>query len=114
MQTDPKTVQAYAESMRDGIEFPPIDVFTDEQSGQCILADGFHRYTAHLSIKPNEPIRCLVHEGRVDDARIFACGANAKHGLRRTNEDKRKAVKFFFKKKNVRIGAMSESQNTPT
>ncbi|GHT38049.1 hypothetical protein FACS189427_11850 [Planctomycetales bacterium] len=94
VQTDQKTVQAYAESMRDGIEFPPIDVFTDSQSGQCILADGFHRYTAHISIRPNEPIKCLVHEGDVEDARIFACRANVKHGLRRTNDDKRKAVKM--------------------
>ncbi|GHT18957.1 hypothetical protein FACS1894189_7390 [Planctomycetales bacterium] len=97
VQTDQKTVQAYAESMRDGIEFPPIDVFTDSQSGQCILADGFHRYTAHISIRPNEPIKCLVHEGDVEDARIFACRANVKHGLRRTNDDKRKATKILLK-----------------
>jgi hypothetical protein len=94
--TDQKTVQAYAESMRDGIEFPPIDVFNDGQSGKYILADGFHRYTAHVSLHPNEPIKCLVHEGNVEDARIFACGANVKHGLRRTNEDKRKAVKLIL------------------
>jgi transposase-like protein len=96
IQTDQKTIQAYIESMQDGIEFPPVDVFCDEQSDQCILADGFHRYTAHLSIKPNEPIRCTVHNGNVEDARIFACGANATHGLRRTNEDKRKAVKLVL------------------
>jgi hypothetical protein len=96
IQTDHKTVQSYAESMRDGIEFPPIDVFSDGQSGQCILADGFHRYTAHLSIRPNEMMKCLVHEGDVADARIFACGANVKHGLRRTNEDKRKAVQIIL------------------
>lgn len=102
VQTDQKTVQSYTESMRDGIEFPPIDVFADEKSGQCILADGFHRYTAHLSLRPNEVLRCLVHEGDVEDARIFACGANARHGLRRTNEDKRKAVKILLQEQKCR------------
>jgi hypothetical protein len=41
VQTDQKTVQAYAESMQDGIEFPPIDVFSDGQSGKYILEYDF-------------------------------------------------------------------------
>ena len=82
--------------MQDGIEFPPLDVFSDGSSEKVVLADGFHRYQSHCSFRPNEPIRCRVHLGTVADARIFAAGANISHGLRRTSEDKRKAVKIIL------------------
>ncbi|MCL2306310.1 MAG: hypothetical protein FWC43_13275 [Planctomycetaceae bacterium] len=96
VKTDIKTCQAYIESMKDGVEFPPLDVFSDGSSEKVILADGFHRLQSHCSFRPNEPIRCRVHLGTVADARIFAAGANISHGLRRTNEDKRKAVKMIL------------------
>jgi hypothetical protein len=35
---------------------------------------------------------CNVQPGDRDDALLFACGANASHGLPRSNSDKRKAV----------------------
>lgn len=92
--TDTKTCQAYIESMQDGVEFPPLDVFNDGSSEKYILADGFHRLQSHCSFRPNEPIKCRVHLGTVADAQWFAITANKTHGLRRTNDDKRKAVKM--------------------
>jgi vacuolar-type H+-ATPase subunit I/STV1 len=79
----------YSEQILDDVVFPPIDVFFDGVS-YC-LADGFHRYFAnkkagYLDIEAN------VHEGTRRDAVLFSVGANAKHGLRRTAEDKRKAI----------------------
>jgi vacuolar-type H+-ATPase subunit I/STV1 len=55
------------------------------------LADGYHRYFANkkagfLDIEAN------IHNGTRRDAVLFSVGANSSHGLRRTNEDKRKAV----------------------
>ena len=38
-----------------------------------------------------------MHEGGKHEALIFALGANAGHGLRRTNADKRNAVKIALK-----------------
>ncbi len=96
VRTDIKTCQAYIESMKDGIEFPPLDVFNDGTSDKYVLGDGFHRLQSHVSFRPNEPIKCWVHLGTASDARVFAAGANATHGLRRTNEDKRKAVKIVL------------------
>lgn len=95
-ETDLKTCEAYIESMKNGVEFPPLDVFSDGTSDKYILADGFHRLQSHISFRPNEPIKCRVHLGTASDARVFAAGANATHGLRRTNEDKRKAVKIVL------------------
>ncbi len=96
VKTDLKTCESYIESMQNGDTFPLPDVFNDGISEKFILADGFHRFQSHDSFRPNEPIRCRVHFGTLADAKIFAAGANSDHGLRRTSEDKRKAVKIIL------------------
>jgi len=95
-KTQPRTtiseeiVQDYAEAMEMGNNFPPIIVFKDDD-GVYWLADGFHRYFAAKSINKTS-IKCDIRKGSLRDAMLFSVGANATHGLRRTNEDKRKAV----------------------
>lgn len=79
----------YAESVMSGALFPPIDVFHDGST--YWLADGFHRYFAHKRAGVTA-IDATVHTGTLRDALLFSVGANSKHGLRRTNEDKRRAV----------------------
>src|SRR5262249_9474907 len=54
-------------------------------------ADGFHRVEAARHANLTE-IDADVREGTQRDALLFAVGANATHGLRRTNADKRRAV----------------------
>jgi len=85
------TVLDYAESLAAGTRFPPLAVFHD---GTCHwLADGFHRF--HGARKAGlKTLPCELHEGTVEDARWYATGANTTHGLRRTNADKRRAVKL--------------------
>ena len=107
-KTDIKTCEAYVESMKDGVEFPPLDVFSDGSSEKYILADGFHRLQSHLSFRPNEPIKCRVHFGTLEDAQWFAITANKTHGLRRTNDDKRKAVKMALRHHKSRDENMSD------
>lgn len=83
------TVAEYAEALKDGATFPPVVAFHD---GHVYwLADGFHRYLAHRRVGV-ERIEVDVREGSLRDAILFAVGANAEHGLKRTNEDKHKAV----------------------
>ena len=85
-------VSEYAEAMRDGVTFPPIDVFEDE-GGTLYLSNGFHRWDAQRSAHPEmNEIECTVHPGNRDVAILFACRANAGHGLRRRPSDKLKAV----------------------
>jgi hypothetical protein len=38
------TVYEYAELMKDGVQFPPVDVYRD--GGEYVLTDGFHRVAA--------------------------------------------------------------------
>jgi hypothetical protein len=83
------TVAEYAEAIEAGVVLPPVTVFND--GGTYWLADGFHRVAA------TKRIGCLDIEvdlrvGTRRDAMLHSFGANATHGLRRTNDDKRRAV----------------------
>ncbi len=72
-----------------GEHLPPVVVFDDGKAKW--LADGFHTIAAYLKAgKAKVPAK--IRNGTQRDARLFAVGANYRHGLRRTNEDKRKAV----------------------
>lgn len=84
-----ETVSDYAEAMRCGSKFPPIKTFYD--GSFYWLADGFHRYFATKDIEAIE-IESDVDNGTKEDALLYSLGANASHGLRRTNADKRHAV----------------------
>lgn len=93
--TQPRTelsndvVADYAEDMKKGAEFPPVTVFFD--GNEYWLADGFHRVQAKW-IEGIKEVRAEVHVGTQRDAILYAVGANATHGLRRTNADKHNAV----------------------
>lgn len=89
-------VKIYTKDMEDGAIFPPLDVFAEEGSERYILADGFHRHRAYVNVDA-EDIQCHLHVGGLHDALIFALGANETHGLRRSNADKRLAVKMALK-----------------
>lgn len=86
-------VKEYAERMHDGAVFPPVIVIYDGQN--YWLADGFHRLHALLLLQ-RETIDCLVYEGSQREAILVAVKANATHGLRRTNPDKRRAVETIL------------------
>ena len=59
------------------------------------LADGFHRYGAHQQ-KSAVTIRAEIREGTLKDAILFSVSANTTHGVRRSNEDKRRAVRTLL------------------
>lgn len=80
----------YTEVLLNGGKLPPVVVFDD--GVYKWLADGFHRFHAHQRAKL-EDIEVEIVKGTVRDAVEFSLGANAEHGLPRTIDDKRKAVK---------------------
>ncbi|MDR0391806.1 MAG: hypothetical protein LBH59_07865, partial [Planctomycetaceae bacterium] len=88
-----EVVREYMDAMTNGETFPPLLVFYDESNDQYILADGFHRYAAHIRLKPDAMIQVEQRLGTVVDARWASIGANKSHGLQRSNDDKRNAVK---------------------
>ncbi len=88
-QINESTVYEYAEEVRNGATFPDVVVFFD--GSDYWLADGFHRVRAYSSAGKKE-IGADIRQGTRRDAVLYAVGANASHGVRRTNEDKRRAV----------------------
>src|SRR3954454_10313006 len=87
-------VAEYATAMGEGAEFPPLTVFWD--GTDYWLADGFHRMRAHERAW-REGISCEVIEGSRRDAVLYAVGANAEQGIRRSERDKRNAVETLLK-----------------
>ena len=91
-----ETVSDYKEAMDAGrAEFPPVVVFKDNLRKRLYLADGFHRVEAMLR-RGDKRVKADVRAGTYADALKFALGANANHGLRRTNADKRHAVEMAW------------------
>jgi uncharacterized ParB-like nuclease family protein len=88
-----ETVKEYCEAMAGGAKFPPVTVYRDD-SGYW-LADGFHRLEAWKRTGVQK-IKAEVREGGRIEALKFAFTANCTHGLRPTNEDKRKAVMLVY------------------
>ena len=88
-----ETIEEYAEAMRNGDKFPPVVVFSvDDDGASYWLADGFHRYHAAKRIANKWSLPAEIREGEKREAILFAVGANASHGLRRSREDKRNSV----------------------
>lgn len=90
---DERVIDEYSEAMREGAAFPPVVVFHD--GSDYWLADGFHRVRAAERAGLGE-LDADVRQGGRRDAVLFSVGANASHGLRRTNEDKRRAVRVLL------------------
>jgi len=86
---NPEIVQEYAEAMEAGVEFPPITVVHDGAAHW--LVDGFHRFFAHRRLS-RQQIKAEVITGELTEARWLSLAANKAHGVRRSNDDKGKAV----------------------
>lgn len=88
-----ETVEEYTAHLKTGASMPRVVVFHDGTDHW--LADGFHRVAAYLRAG-RKVIPADVRQGTRRDAVLHACGANAEHGLKRTNADKRRAVETLL------------------
>jgi len=77
-----KQVSQYAALMKDGVVFPPVIVFGEEN----ILGDGWHRFYAHRHNKQTE-IMVERKEGGAREARLYSYQAN-NHGLPPTPKER--------------------------
>ena len=96
VRIDKGIVDEYTESLMNGAQMPPLHIFREKGSERNVLAVGFHRHRAAINAKWGD-IGCIVHEGTLHDALMYALGSNAEHGFRRTNADKRHAVEMALK-----------------
>jgi len=92
--TDPAVVVDYADAMEAGAHFPPILVFHDGET--YWPADGFHRIEAAKRID-RPTISADIRQGGKRDAILIAASANADHGLRRSQADKRQSIETLLR-----------------
>jgi hypothetical protein len=88
---DQETVTQYARNMREGLTYDPIDVVYDGTDYWCW--DGFHRCMAGVLAKLTQ-IEVRVTQGTLEDAQWLSLGANKNHGVPRSNDDKKRAVRI--------------------
>ena len=86
---DVVTVQTYADHMKNGAIFPPVEIVSNGDT--LWLVDGQHRLKAAEELNL-EKIEANVTHGDRRDALLMSFGTNEEHGDRRTNEDKRQKV----------------------
>ena len=94
VELNQETVAEYAQAFTAGASFPPVVVFFD--GANYWLADGFHRYFGARDAGDSASAVQVIN-GTKRDAVLYSLKANATHGLRRTNADKRKAVETLLK-----------------
>lgn len=82
-------IAEYAFLINDGIDLDPVVVFETDEG--YLLADGFQRIEAYKGVGKRK-IDVEVKQGTRRDAILYGIIANTKHGVRPTNEDKRKMV----------------------
>jgi hypothetical protein len=87
-----ETVDEYADAYTEGRKLPAIEVFL--VVGVPYVVDGFHRFAAQRKLGLTFIASEVVGSGSLDEAAWYATGVNTTNGLRRTNEDKRKAVRL--------------------
>ena len=93
VKLDQDLVKEYAEVMREGAVFPPVEVFHDGST--YWLVDGFHRYFGY---KANgvASIEAIVHTGTLREAQFYAWKVNNKHGNRLKAEDIRAIIRIML------------------
>lgn len=91
--TDDDTIDSYAELLERGVELPAPVVF--REGDRLRVADGHHTIAAHEE-RGKTSIVVRVRSGTRENAVLYAARANAAHGLRRTNKDKRRAVELVL------------------
>ncbi len=94
VELDDNYIEELANDLTAGSKFPPVVVFKYGEDYQ--LADGVHRHLAHQKAGL-DVIDVEIRIGDQRDAILHAVGANATHGKRRSNADKRKAAETLLK-----------------
>jgi hypothetical protein len=84
-----EVIEEYRDAMKSGEQFPAAVIFFDGL--EYWLADGFHRVLAAREAGISE-IEADIQKGMKKDALLYSVSANATHGLKRSQADKRKAV----------------------
>ena len=88
-----ETVAEYRDAYKSGATLPPVTLFFDGVT--YWLADGFHRFAGARDAGLATICEDII-PGTLREAILYSLSANSKHGLKRSNADKRKAVQTLL------------------
>jgi hypothetical protein len=88
-----ETAEQYRDVIEAGVQMPAAIVFHDGRA--YWLADGWTRDLAH-ELAGRQTMLCDVREGTLRDAILYSVGANLRHGVRPTPEDRQKAARTLL------------------
>lgn len=86
---DKATIEEYATAIKNGDKLPPVTIFYD--GTKYWLSDGWHRLEAAISAGQTD-ISAEIRRGSYEDALKYSLSANATHGLKRSQADKKRAI----------------------
>lgn len=89
---DNDVIAEYAAAYKAKAKMPPVDVF--DVAGVLYVVDGWHRIAGALLAGEGFLRAVTVGKGDFDYATWLALAANQQHGVRRTPDDKRRAVRL--------------------
>jgi site-specific DNA-methyltransferase (adenine-specific) len=87
-------IDEYREALQRGEKFPEITVFFDGKFH--FLVDGWYRYFAY-QLEQIQTVETLIYQGSLREALLFSATINQRHGVRRSQADKRRAVEILLK-----------------
>jgi hypothetical protein len=93
--TDPEHVKHLAGLEDAGVELRPGVVFTNPESGETLLADGFHRHGARVR-RRRETMWVYEIEGTRTDAVRYSASANLENSKPTTGADRLKALEMLL------------------
>jgi Mg2+ and Co2+ transporter CorA len=102
---DTQVIKDYEGLISEGAEMPPIKVVSIQN--QLYVVDGFHRVHAYRN-QGRDRIEAEVIESTAQDALILAISANQAHGLRRSIQDRNKAVEMALE--DIELARQSDRQ----
>ena len=85
---DDDTVTRYMDAWG---RMPPVTVY--EVEGRYLLADGFHRHAAAVTLG-KKSMKAEIVEGTMAEAMDYVAGANLFHGLPLTRSERRRAIEI--------------------
>ncbi len=107
LTTDLVLVADYEGALTNGDKLPPAKGIFVYDLNICKVFDGIHTTTARYNLGMI-PVPVLLQLGTSTDADIAAASANHSNGARRTNADKRNAVKILLR--NPELGCLTNNR----
>ena len=93
--TDPALVRRYANEMKAGARFPPVEL-AETEDGTLLLVEGWHRLEAAHIVNGQKTVEATKRAMSRQEATGWASMANLTHGKQLAEKDKRRALALYI------------------